>query len=73
MPAAGGCRPAARLLSSADNKKEFGTMPLEGPEAAAQVPPNQKTIWRKPTVTTLDAWEAEAQDGAGTDASGFLS
>jgi hypothetical protein len=62
-----------RLVSSPDNAKEF-QMPSEGPEVdPGQVPLSPKTAWDKPAVTTFDAWEAEAQDGSGTDSGGFLS
>jgi hypothetical protein len=37
-----------------------------------EVPSGRKAVWRQPTLTVHDAWEAEAQDTSGSDGS-FLS
>jgi hypothetical protein len=39
---------------------------------AGEAPSDQKAVWRTPTVTVLEAWEAQGNDANGTDA-GFVS
>jgi hypothetical protein len=49
-------------------------MPTIVPETSASDPQSvEKSEWLKPAVVTLDTWEAEGQDGSGTDSSGFVS
>ena len=49
-------------------------MPSEESEAlAGEAAPSPKTVWQKPAVATLDAWEAENADGSGTETNSFLS
>ena len=35
---------------------------------AVEVLSAEKTAWQKPTIATLDSWEAAADDSSGTDA-----
>jgi hypothetical protein len=40
---------------------------------AGEVLSGQKAVWRQPTVTVLEAWEAQAKDVMGTDGNAFIS
>ncbi|HEX8064039.1 MAG TPA: hypothetical protein VF535_12595 [Allosphingosinicella sp.] len=49
-------------------------MSIESPEApASDEGSTEKRIWRRPMVSMLDASEAEAADGSGGDANGWVS
>ncbi len=40
---------------------------------AGEAPLSEQAVWRQPTVTVLEAWEAQAKDLMGTDGSAFIS
>lgn len=50
---------------------EMTSMKQESAVEACAAP--EKSVWKRPEFAKLEVGEAEAQDGTGTDASGFLS